>query len=65
MYANKIKCSGTNYHFAILKGFYPFSIDFVHALFAFRAINYHIFFIQKFWKYTFFKIQTIFFASDL
>jgi hypothetical protein len=33
-------------------------VNFVHAPCAFNAIYYHIYFIQAFWKYSFFIIQT-------
>jgi hypothetical protein len=49
MYVNRIKCSGTKYYYFLFSvGFYPFSIDFVHAPFVFKTINYHIYFIQAF-----------------
>jgi hypothetical protein len=61
MYVNRIKCSGAKCYFTILT-----SNDFLNALFTLsKAISYQIYFIQAFWKYTFFKIQTFIFASDI
>jgi hypothetical protein len=41
-------------------GFYPLSNDFMRVSFDLKATNYHIYFKQSFWKYSFFfKIPAI------
>jgi hypothetical protein len=43
--------------FAILSRVHPFSNDFVHGSFAFKAIIYHVYLIKAFWKYSFLKLK--------